>query len=362
MATFIVLYGTIVLADQTSPKNDLVTIYIPAFSGPDEIGLNVGTVLNLQIWRTLRKAANNKTFGRGLVVWSEAPLNTRSFDEVNEFSRVGLAFGGGKRVYPQLVFWGNARQFGSGIVVESFLSIPPAYIPGVCDGWDVIIPDKQGDFRIHADFPQHRYEFTPIVLKKELLEKYSKPTALQIYANPTSNVPIGEVGLAFEAREQREGGVILKSNGKVGWVPLPQLSENRNEVVDFVAGVIRIFRADWDGADALFDRVVKDTQASTTLRIDASLYQVMSKTKAGKDASQSLARAKELAPFYYGSTVYSVMAKLEMLGKAAPHSPMKVQSLMSEIKEELSKDDALFMPNDPWRSSVLSFLEQYGNE
>lgn len=347
------------LASEARGTDDLVTLYIPAFNGPRELGQNVATVLNLEIWRTLRKAAHEKLFGRGLVVWDTTSLGASSFEAADELARQGLDLSDGKRVYPQLVFWGNTREFGPGVVVECFLSIPPAYASSVVrDKWEVTIPHDQIELHIHADLPQRRYEFSPIVLKKELVDSYTKPTALQIYPSRDAKVPIGSVGTKFEARRQIDGWVELKSEGKVGWVPLPKLSEDKNELVDFVGGVIRIFRSDWDGAIDLFERVVKNPQAPTALKIDALLYEVLAKSKSGRDTEEHLQLAYRLSPFYRTTTVYSIMAKLEAISKVVnrPDSQKTVPTLIRQIERELNNNQALFLPDDPWLSAVSQLL------
>lgn len=263
----------------------------------------------------------------------------------------------GERTYPQFVFWGKVREFGSGIVVGCFLSIPPSYAKEVHDGWDVTIPHGGGDFRVHADLPQRRYEFSPIILRKELVENYSKPTALQIYATrDEKEIPIGSVGEKFEARQHLDQWVLLESDGKVGWVPLPMLSESRNEVVDFVSGLIRIFRSDWNGANQLFGRVVKNDRSPTALKVDALLYQTLARIKAGHDATENIALAGQLAPIYKVTTVYSIMAKLEALKKSG-HSSKTKTNIIHEIKEELARNEHLFLTDDPWLSTVLKLLD-----
>ena len=341
----------------TYANSNLVTIYIPAFNGPQEISLNVATVLNLQIWRTLRKAVNNKTFGRGLVVWDTTPLQSQSFESADEQARLGLLVSQGERVYPQFVFWGKAREFGSGIVVECFLSIPPSYAKKAHDGWDVTISHSGGDFRVHADLPQRRYEFSPIILRKEVVETTVSPRLCKsMPLAMKKKFPIGSVGGKFDARQQLEQWVLLESEGKVGWVPLPKLSERRSEVVDFVGGLIRIFRSDWDGANHLFERVVKNPKSPTTLKVDSLLYQALAKIKAGHDATENIVLARQLAPFYQITAVYSVMAKLEALKKGGHAAEIKT-NIIHEIKEELARNEQLFLSDDPWLATVSKLLD-----
>ena len=54
------------------PTTDEIRLYVPAFDGPGSLGKNVATILNLQIWRTLRKEPDKdpkgEDFGRGMMV------------------------------------------------------------------------------------------------------------------------------------------------------------------------------------------------------------------------------------------------------------------------------------------------------
>jgi hypothetical protein len=358
--TSLCLAASLVTFSNADAQDDLVTLYIPAFSGPPELGLNVATVLNLQIWRTLRKAHQGKTFGRGLIIWDTDHLAGRSFEVADEMARRGLDLSNQRRVYPQLVFWGQTQVFGAGVVVEAFLSIPPISGDGrIRDRWEVTIQKEPIDLIIDADLPERRYEFSPIVLKKELVKSYTKPTALPIYASREATTPIGNVGAKFEAREQHDEWVRLESDGKDGWVPLPNLAKERNELVDFVGGVIRIFRSDWNGAITLFEKVVKNARAPTALKIDALLYQVMAKSKAGQDPTASLKKALDLSPLRRTTIVYSVMAKLEVLSReiVSPSGAKTVANLIQKIETELQDNRQLFSPGDTWLAAVTQLLE-----
>ena len=215
-------------------NDDVVTLYMPAFYGPGAIGQNVATILNLQIWRTLRKAPtpNPKKlgFGRGLVVWDTQTLRDPSFMAAEDTARYGLEVGDGRRVYPQLVLWGKARQFGDGVVVESFLAIPEAYAPSswVQDQWEIVLPYGKSTVTIDADLPRRRYEFSAIALDDDLVRTYTTPRTLRIYDSRMEKREIGVVGDKFEAREHHGDWVLLTSDARTGWVHLPGFLEMKS--------------------------------------------------------------------------------------------------------------------------------------
>lgn len=347
---------------------DLVTLYMPAFEGQEALGKNVATILNLEIWQTLRKAPtpNPKklNFGRGLVVWDTQTLREQNFRTAEEFSREGVKISSGERVYPQLVLWGKARRFGDGVVIESFLTIPPSFAPSAVtrDQWVITTPLRGSAMTVVADLPRRRYEFSPIGLDNNLVQRYTAPNALTIYDLQTGGKPIGTVGVKFEAREHRGTSVVVESKGIVGLVHLPGLS--RNEVVDFVGGIIRIFRGDWHGANGLFQRVLRNPSTPSSLKVDALLYQVFAKSKAGLDSEDEIKQVQVLAPYSRSKVVYSVMARLERLSRVLQtrgfdHAD---RPLIDHIQDELAQNHALFSPDDPWLVTVTALLNDLSKE
>ena len=134
---------------------------------------------------------------------------------------------------------------------------------------------------------------------------------------------------------------------------------SRNEVVDFVSGVIRIFRSDWDGAIALFDRVIANPKTPGSLKADALLFEILAHSKAGRDPRDTIARAYEQAPYSRTTVIYSVMAKLEQLTRIlkTPGSEKTSRTLIARIRHELEKNRTLFPETDPWLAAVTSFVE-----
>lgn len=225
-----------------------ITLYVPAFGGPESLGNNVATILNLQVWETLRKAPypnpKNISFGDGLILWDDKPLPSQA-----PSAAVLAAHNYGA----DLVLWGKAWHYGNGVVVQAYLTIPAADRRSI---WEVMLPGADNDMRVSIDLPPLQYEFHPIVLTRAIVDNYSSPSALKLYASPKSTDVTGFVGNAFTALEQDGSFARVESNGAQGWLHLPSLSANRSEVVDFIGGIIRVLRADWDGAQRLFQDVI----------------------------------------------------------------------------------------------------------
>ena len=101
-----------------------ITLLVPAFEGPQSLGVNVATILNLQVWQTLRKAPypnpGKVDFGNGMVTWIDKPLAPQTHE---------TAAGAAKNNAADLVLWGKAARYGAGVVAQSYLTIVPRRDP-----------------------------------------------------------------------------------------------------------------------------------------------------------------------------------------------------------------------------------------
>ena len=103
-------------------SNDSAAAVITAFAtedagdlAPSTLGTNVGTYLNLQVWRTLQRTYVDErmTYSRGTVWWQNA-----TFDSHANAERAA------RDLLAQMTLWGTAFEFGDGVIVQAFLSIP----------------------------------------------------------------------------------------------------------------------------------------------------------------------------------------------------------------------------------------------
>ena len=88
----------VVRADNKPAGEQEFRLYVPAFTGPDALGTNVATVLNLQVWQTLRRAPTPNPdaldFGRG--VWPAVNFwNAAAATTVQDGHMIGLNLSGG---------------------------------------------------------------------------------------------------------------------------------------------------------------------------------------------------------------------------------------------------------------------------
>jgi hypothetical protein len=326
-----------------------VTLFVPAFEGPDSLGRNVATILNLQVWQTLRRAPfpnpTNLNFGDGLVLWGDTPLIPQDHEGAEQGARLNSA---------DLVLWGKASRYGDGVIVQAYLTMPSSDRQRI---WQVTVSTPNGQSVIGVDVPRRRYQFHPIVMTQGFIENYSTPDALKLYATPTSAEPIGVVGPEFTALEQGGRVARVRSGGTTGWLRLPTLSTNRSEIVDFIGGVIRVMRSDWNGAALLFRNVVANPQTPTALKIDAHLYRAVALERVGTDGTDEIRRAYALNQYDRVTVTYLLMSQVQAMARMASGDPLRAR-VASEALRILSSNQYLFPSGDPWLNTVAAFLRR----
>lgn len=348
---------------------DEIRLYIPAFEGPDNLGKNVATILNLQIWRTLRrepdKDPRGEDFGRGMIVWGDTPLKAASHVNAEQAATED-------NIAAQFVLWGETFAYGNGIIGQAHLSIPifgnyqregmvlDDYRENYYEVWKLPVKVQQQSVTLAVDIPNRRYEFSPIVLSKSIVEKYSLPSRLKMHrkATVTSEV-IGEVGDHYVGIEPRGHYQLVYSNGKRGWVYLPDLAKERNEVVDFIGGVIRAYRADWRGAIELMNRVIDNHQTPNALKVDALLYKGRSLVEIGENSEDIFSQAYQLNPYSQRTVQYWVMSRISKLSHYKK-SGIQNQGYRNELNQTYSlirENQYLFPKNDSWINSVKLVLD-----
>lgn len=342
---------------------DRVTLYTPVFQGPKDLAQSVATILNLQLWETLRAAPSPNpkglSFGTGVVVWGRA-LYEYSHQQAENRAKEGA-------LLAQLVFWGKVYEYGDGAVAETNLSIPryeetslsipryEDYRQAHPEEWVIHFKLADGEVQIEADIPQRRYSFRPIVLAKQIIDRYSQPMALEIRERHDGGAVIGHVGEEFTRLSQTGDMVELVSGGKRGWVHLPEVSMHPSEAVNFVGGMMRALRGDWQGVEKLMNLVVINSDTPNELRTDAYLYLGLAQEKQGKSGEASLAAAVSLSPNARRCVVYSEMGALSELGRlrAAGASRPERDAALTRAQTLLTENRPLFSASDPWPEIVL---------
>lgn len=317
-------------------EQDQIRIVVPMFEG-GALGSNVATVLNLKIWRTLRR----RPIG-GKVMWTTEPLSASSHGEAERCARNNNA---------QMILWGYAAPFVDKVLVQAFLSIPEYedLRNEYPENWTVTLPNEDAPIDLSVSLPRRRYEFSSIVLDKQLVDRYTLPSALKLYSTKGGNTAVGDVGGSFTAgKHEGDYTFVVPDGGKAGWIHLPKL-DSEVEIINFAGGLMRLFRADYSGAIELLHKV-SDTAASTSLKIDALLLEVLAKAKQKQDPISLIDAAIALNPHLQISIKFKVAA---LVSKYMAHPGSKQSREIAGLLENvISENEYLFSPDDKWLAAA----------
>jgi len=330
-----------------------ISTLVPAFTG-ERLGQNVGTVLNLKIWRTLRIPSTlwlgQKDTINAIVSWSTEPLPDTSYEYTEKFAR---------RSDFQLVLWGSIVRFGDGVLAQPLLTILLDENGDLGDAasWSVSI--KDADLRLSVTIPRVRYELPPIMLGNDLLELYRTPASVKIYQggqNKPPNLqklgpPIGELGNDYVALINEGDFTRVKNEiGQQGWIYLPKLAGD-NEVINFVGGLIRLFRRDYSGAVELLARV-SASGASVALKVDSLLVQALATAKTNDDPGSLIDAAEKLNPCLQTTAKFKIvyLASLSQSGSAK-----QKEAAASALAQQISEKGYMFAEDDPWFKNARKF-------
>jgi hypothetical protein len=338
------------LSESADSGVDQINLFIPAFDGPGALGRNVSTILNLQIWHTFRRKPwpqnpDNLDFGRGLIIWDIKPLKKFSHREAERIAKDDL-------ILAQVVLWGKATPYGDGVVVQTNLTIPDytAYRDERKEIWQLEMNNES----IQVDIPRRRFEMASVVLKSSIIEKYTLPSALKIYQNRQGGEPIGVVGDSYTGIQFEPNLAKVISGSKRGWVRLPELGKNPSEVVDFVGGVIRIFRGDWKGASSSMRRVINNPSTRKILKIDAHLYLGMVMERIDQSGREAILQAYKINPYLKRTIQYLIMSDLSELKRLSiqENTNGRRSEIRARILKTMEDHRQLFAEEDPWIEQV----------
>jgi len=346
--TIISILCILAIRTLTAKEKPLIHVLVPRFDGDPAIGAPVATVLNLQLWRTLRPSPEVKTaVFSGKVTWSPEALSEQSHTVAEEVAQ---------RTQPraQMVLWGKAWAFGNGVVAQSYLSIPDYQDlrPTWPERWYVKFTIRNIEVEMEPDLPTRRYEFPALPLRAEVVSEFQEVGSLRLYHDKELSKPRGKLGLAnFTAKDHlgnRSMITLDDEKGRIAWVRIPNLSNRKSYIVDFVGGLVRVFRGDYAGAQELFASVASAKDASQQLKLDSLLYLAYSADRLGKDPLIHTTAALKLNPYSAAAVRYHLMAQSSLFARrAARANPDETKRFQSKLKTILHTYEYLLSPNDP---------------
>jgi hypothetical protein len=304
--------------DLGPPAKNSVTVYMPAFSGPraSALGLNASTVINLAVWKTLRRAPypnpNNLSFGNGAVLWDHRSLADR-------MQETGLSAAGVTRASgAQLFVDGDAFAYGPGAVVTARLYVlTPAPQDTSQQVWKVSVRFIHDVVELSSDvLPEREFEFRSIVLRGDDLEAFSSPALLEIHKDSPNGPVIGRVGDTFIAvRQESKFAEIRTPAGLHGFLNTPPTRPEIVSMTNFIGGVIRLLRDDWSGAQILLLDGVSSESLPVTLSVDALLMAAYCREQQNADGMELVDKAVLLSPSAPRVVKYRVMVVLSEISR-----------------------------------------------
>lgn len=342
--------------------NDEITLFLQTLEGPTEFSVNVTTIIELQLMRTLRTSGGvigkRAHFGKGRIFRNKEKLTINGFVDADNIAKSG------NNLNPQGVLWGKCWLFADGVAVQTYLTLPSYedYRSERNEVWKISIAGASNVYEFLVDAPSRRYELPVIIVPTPVVQKYSTPDGMPIYSDITRTTIITHLGsdgvYDFKALEHRGDFTKIRTDKAVGWLYLPALSQANTQLIDFVSGVIRMFRSDYSGALESFSNVTESSD-SMYIRRDSLLFSTLAKAKLGRSCHSTAQGAVQLNPFSTTSVKYLVMCDLEELKMEKSLERRSV--IASNILTTVSIYRKLFSDNDEWMASISNLFDEINN-
>ena len=338
--TWVLLCAGLLAAGAASSQevNLAVAPFAAGSAGNEALARRTSAILMLQIWQTLRVPPTQEGAQvKGRVTWESSSSAPMSFSQAQAYGAAA------KDSEPAMVLWGRTWRYGTGIVVEPFLSIlvrnPAA--PAGAKLWTLKLPSGE---TLSVGIPRRQVEFEPIILSAQSLPELTGASGLERYASATGTRTRAVVGDDFRVFEAGpEAAKVILRKDREGAVRLPSLSQEHGELVDFSGGLMRILRSDWPGAQQLFERVVKNEHAPSAIKVDSYLYLALAAAKSNADPSPWISKAYELDP--YSRAVFQYLCMNQLL-----------HGRKDTLAQLLTAGRPLYAQDDPWFRKVGVYL------
>ena len=329
---------------------DQITVVMPTPAGPTNVAEGVSTVLKWQIRHTLRSQDDLRPkirmLGRGEVYMIHQILSPADHVSAQRLARVNGA---------QLALWGNALEYSDGAVAQMFLSIVEPYRDFRETAHEVWSLNVDGG-ALKLDVPRHIVEFSPIAVNRTIIQHYASGNYLRFCAKkgeePCVDPPSNDV---FPVKEWDGDYAKVRAEGKDYWIYVPFIDKGQSEVVDFVAGVIRYFRGDWNGVLENMKAVLDDETRDTEVAIDARIYMGVSRIKLGQSGLEDFRAAYALNSLSVRTVRYLVMG---LLTEASQPNQRLAKQYAADALSTINSNARLFATDDPWVANAKAIASR----
>jgi TonB family protein len=321
-----------------------VRLLVPSFEASDNLGVNVATVVGLEIGKSLRKVPapnpRNLQFSQAEIGFEPVPLSEQTAERA---AAVGV-----ERRH-QLVLWGSVFRYGSAYVVQTQLSIPDVSSFHAHFGkWSV---NLQKFLLMELGLPDTDYVFSSIPLTSEAVTFLSRRTPTMVCAEKQASCS-GRQSLKRAIRLVRQEGdyALVQQGGSTdesqGWVYLPQLLTDGSAAVTFTSAMMRYTAGDFERAAKLFLDAY-DADRNELVRFQSLVMAGISTTRDGGDGGPHLRTALKVNPYSRYAVQALVMSNLSVSDRKHT-SDSRRAFLISEAERTLEAYRHLFEGGDPW--------------
>lgn len=276
---------------QTS--RDQISPLVIQFDGIANIGMNAATTLWLQVWSTMRRAPwpnpDNLDFGPSIARWGDRPASPSTHS-----SAMAIAVQRGSH----LVLWGGAVPYAGGIVVEPRVSVPdyPGHRRVRLEAWSVDY--RETEYKVA--FPNRTIDWGSTSLSEAGIEFFNTPFRAPVFKTQQFEDALKPMTPFVQALEFFPGGAKVRDRGvDEGYVKIPNIGGGGTpDVVYLVGGITRMMRGDWNGADQLFERILRNSEnIRPSNLIDVHLLRGRNIELSGQSGIADFERAFELNPY-----------------------------------------------------------------
>ena len=224
--------------------------------------------------------------------------------------------------------------------------------------WTIEVPiQKQPSVFFSADLPQRRYSFPPIAVPQRTLDKYKSGNGIILYRDKALSEPIGTLGIDNNLLEVSGDAVKVQSGKSVGWVSFNDL-KFPNGMLDFVSGVFRLYRGDWESVESYMSKVAGNMWSSTAIKVDANLLRAFASERRNVSGREAVRSAKRLSQFSKRVVIYETMMEVAELSRRikAGLSNQEKSEIIGIIRKNLEDNVFLFDDNDVWLNNTRAKL------
>jgi hypothetical protein len=324
-----------------------IHILVPTLQGESEISERVTNFLRLQVSATFQEAGTNT---RALMIFDPKPLIENTHKAA--VSRALLP-----DVAAHFVLWGQAYLLPDGVAVQAKLSVTPRLThryprPEV---WSVeALQAGGGAAKISVALPRETYRFATILISDEAARYYPSIQGMKIYRDRTWKESIGSIGKLFRAYAYHRDAVELESQGIRGWVRLDFINNEQNQIVEFVGGLIRLCRGDWDGAEVLLERLLDRESVTKDLRTDVHLLLGLIEEKRNRSGVEHFRKAVALSSFDRSAVTYLLLGQVADLLRNEQDDE---QGRLLALRNDINRHSVLFPPDSKWLNAVNQFVK-----